>query len=172
MGQITAGAAPSDAAQSDMSQPGVQLGHHLLTHHRSRDLFVPQHRDDVWSRKVVEWDLAVWADPVIAAYLVSRACLPERISKGRSLPLILHAYNGNAMRVVTPESRLKEHGVIRFFSRPRVSNDNTYSELPFRTARYWPDYPSHLPARKRPANGSRHLSTGTNTFTATAASSS
>jgi transposase InsO family protein len=71
---------------------------------------------------------------------VSRACLKERISKRRRQPLILHADNGNAMRAATLESRLEELGVLRSFSRPRVSNDNPYSESLFRTAKYRPDY--------------------------------
>jgi putative transposase len=96
---------------------------------------------DVWSRKVVAWDVAERENPAIAADLVSRACLRERISKGRRQPLILHADNGNAMRAATLESRLEELGVLRSFSRPRVSNDNPYSESLFRTAKYRPDYP-------------------------------
>jgi len=96
---------------------------------------------DVWSRKIVAWDVAEREDPAIAADLVSRACLRERISKGRRQPLILHADNGNAMRAATLESRLEELGVLRSFSRPRVSNDNPYSESLFRTAKYRPDYP-------------------------------
>ncbi len=96
---------------------------------------------DVWSRKVVVWDVAEREDPAIAADLVSRACLRERISKRRRQPLILHADNGNAMRAATLESRLEELGVLRSFSRPRVSNDNPYSESLFRTAKYRPDYP-------------------------------
>ncbi len=96
---------------------------------------------DVWSRKVVAWDVAEREDAQIAADLVSRACLRERISNGRSHPLIVHADNGNAMRAATLESRLKELGVLRSFSRPRVSNDNLYSESLFRTVKYRPDYP-------------------------------
>ena len=97
---------------------------------------------DVWSRKIVAWDVAEREDPAIAADLMSRACLRERISKQRRQPLILHADNGNAMRAATLESRLEELGVLRSFSRPRVSNDNPYSESLFRTAQYRPDYPS------------------------------
>jgi putative transposase len=72
---------------------------------------------------------------------VSRAYLRERISKSRPHPLILHADNGNAMRAATLESRLEELGVLRSFSRPRVSNDNPYSESLFRTVNYRPNYP-------------------------------
>jgi transposase InsO family protein len=96
---------------------------------------------DVWSRKVEDWDVDEREDPAIAADLVSRACLRERISKGRKQPLILHADNGNAMRVATLESRLEELGVLSSFSRPRVSNDNPYSESLFRTVKYRPDNP-------------------------------
>ena len=95
----------------------------------------------VCSRKVVAWDVAERENPAIAADLVSRACLRERISKGRRQPLTLHADNGNAMRAATLERRLEELGVLRSFSRPRVSNDNPYSESLFRTAKYRPDYP-------------------------------
>jgi putative transposase len=81
---------------------------------------------NVWSRKVVAWDVAEREDPKIAADLVSRACLRERISKGRPHPLILHADNSNAMRAATLESQLEELGGLRSFSRPRVSNDNPF----------------------------------------------
>jgi transposase InsO family protein len=129
---------------------------------------------DVWSRKVVAWDVAEREDPAIAADLVSRACLRERISKGRRQPLVLHADNGNAMRAATLESRLEELGVLRSFSRPRVSNDNPYSESLFRTAKYRDrtTRDGHLPARRRPASGWRRLSTGTTTGIAIAASNS
>ena len=106
---------------------------------------------DVWSRKVVAWDVDEREDPAIAADLVSRACFRERISKGRQQPLILHADNGNAMRAATLESRLEELGVLRSFSRPRVSNDNPYSESLFRTVKYRPDYPRKPFASKEQA---------------------
>jgi len=47
----------------------------------------------------------------------------------------------DTMRAATLESRLEELGVLRSFSRPRVSNDNPYSESLFRTVKYRPDYP-------------------------------
>ena len=45
------------------------------------------------------------------------------------------------MRAATLDCRLEELGVLRSFSRPRVSNDNPYSESLFRTVKYRPDYP-------------------------------
>lgn len=96
---------------------------------------------DVWSRKIVAWDVADREDSKIAANLGIRACFRERISKGRPHPLILHADNGNAMRAATLESRLEELGVLRSFSRPRVCNDNPFSESLFRAVKYRPYYP-------------------------------
>ena len=136
---------------------------------------------DVWSRKVVAWDVAEREDPGIAADLVSRGCLRERISKGRRQPLVLHADNGNAMRAATLESRLEELGVLRSFSRPRVSNDNPYSESLFRTVLtksrgadsiglMTPANP--LSPKGRPVNGSLRSSTGTTIGTGTAGSNS
>jgi len=52
---------------------------------------------DVWSRKVVAWDIESSEDPKLAANLVGRACLRERITRRRKQPLILHADNGNAL---------------------------------------------------------------------------
>ena len=45
------------------------------------------------------------------------------------------------MRAATLESRLEELGVLRSTSRPRVSNDNPFSESLFRAVNDWPDYP-------------------------------
>jgi hypothetical protein len=77
------------------------------------------------------------------------------------------------MRAATLEVRLEELGVLRSFSRPRVSNDSPYSEVLFRTAKYRPDDPSRpLPAGRRPASGQRHSWCGTCMNTATAPSGS
>ena len=95
---------------------------------------------DVWSRKVIAWDVESSEDPKLAANLVNRAFLRERITRRRKQPLILHADNGNAMRAATLEVRLEELGVLRSFSRPRGSNDNPYSESLFRTIKYRLDH--------------------------------
>jgi putative transposase len=77
--------------------------------------------------------------------------LTDPSTKGRKQPLVLHADNGNAMRAATLESRHEELGVLRSFSRPRVSNDKPYTESLFRTATYRPDYSSRPFTRKEAA---------------------
>ena len=46
------------------------------------------------------------------------------------------------MKGATMVATLAELGVMASFSRPRVSDDNPYSESLFRTLKYRPEYPS------------------------------
>jgi transposase InsO family protein len=128
---------------------------------------------DVWSLNVVAWDIAEREDPAIAADLVSRASLRERISKGLKYPLILRADNGSAMRAATLESRLEELSLLRSFSSQRESNDNTNSESLVTRPNIGLIIPADdSPVRSPRANGLVRLWTGTTTGTATAKSNS
>jgi transposase InsO family protein len=139
----TTGAKASARAQSVRPKPGVELGHHLPAHHRAWRLVVLLSGDRRLVPQGGGLGLRRTGRPkTIAADLVGRACIRERISKGRKQPLILHAENGNAMRAATLEARLEELRILRSFSRPRMSDDNPYSESLFRTTEYRPDYPS------------------------------
>jgi transposase InsO family protein len=66
----------------------------------------------------------------------------EAISGRKTIQEIAADHAIHPIRAATLECRLDELGVLRSFSRPRVSNDNPYSESLFRTAKYRPDYPS------------------------------
>ena len=55
--------------------------------------------------------------------------------------MTLHADNGGPMKGSTMMATLEKLGVVPSFSRPRVSDDNPYSEALFRTVKYRPDYP-------------------------------
>ena len=56
--------------------------------------------------------------------------------------IVLHSDNGAAMKGSTMLATLQRLGVVASFSRPRVSDDNPYSEALFRTLKYRPEYPS------------------------------
>ena len=45
------------------------------------------------------------------------------------------------MKAFTMLAKLESLGVVPSFSRPRISNDNPYSESLFRTMKYRPEYP-------------------------------
>ncbi len=94
---------------------------------------------DIYSRKIVGWEVHTQELGEFASALVERAVMAERCI-GR--PLVLHADNGSAMKGATLKTTLERLGIIPSFSRPRVSNDNPYSEALFRTCKYRPGYPA------------------------------
>lgn len=93
---------------------------------------------DVFSRKIVGWEVYERESSENAAELVYKAVLAEGcILK----PLVLHADNGSPQRGFTLNAKLQSLGIRASFSRPRVSNDNPFSEALFRTCKYRPNYP-------------------------------
>lgn len=93
---------------------------------------------DIYSRKIVGHE--VWEDETAAnaEVLIRKTVLSEGIA-GR--PLVLHSDNGSPMKAATFLATLELLGVSKSFSRPRVSNDNPYSEAMFRTLKYAPMFP-------------------------------
>lgn len=96
---------------------------------------------DVYSRKIVAWQIHHQESAEQAADLVKQACFVERISQDQ---IVLHSDNGSPMKGATMLATLQMLGVIPSFSRPSVSNDNPFSESLFRTLKYRPEYP-HKP---------------------------
>ena len=94
---------------------------------------------DVWSRKVVGWEVHEDESPDHAAALIERAVRREGIRRDQ---LTLHADNGGPMKGATMLAKLEALGVAASFSRPRTSDDNPFSESLFRTMKYRPEYPS------------------------------
>lgn len=93
---------------------------------------------DVWSRKIVGMCVQASEDGAFAALLIEEACRVEGVDPGE---LHLHADNGAAMKSSTLLAKLNELQVSPSYSRPRVSDDNPYSESLFRTVKYRPEYP-------------------------------
>ena len=93
---------------------------------------------DLFSRDIVGWE--VWEEESAkqASVLIRRACL----SQGRltTTPLVLHSDNGSPMKGATMLETLYALGITPSNSRPRVSNDNPYSESLFKTLKYRPNY--------------------------------
>ncbi len=94
---------------------------------------------DIWSRKIVGFEVHDMECSELAARLLQASCSAEGVSEG---VLVLHADNGAPMKGATMLAKLQELGVATSFSRPSVSNDNPFSESAFRTAKYRPDFPS------------------------------
>lgn len=95
---------------------------------------------DLYSRKVVAWEVHGSECGEHAAALIKRAVWMEGMGSGSS-PLILHADNGAPMKSATLIETLRQLGIQPSHSRPRVSNDNAFVESAFRTCKYRPEYP-------------------------------
>ena len=94
---------------------------------------------DLYSRKVVGWEVYARESAAHSATLVRRAVLAEGCI---DQPLVLHADNGGAQKGSTLLATLQALGINPSYSRARVSNDNAFSEAMFRTCKYRPDYPA------------------------------
>jgi len=94
---------------------------------------------DIYSRKIVGFEVHENESMEHSSRLIERICVQEKVVKDQ---LILHSDNGGAMKGATMLATLQRLGVVPSFSRPRVSDDNPYSESLFKTLKYCPEYPS------------------------------
>lgn len=93
---------------------------------------------DIFSRKIVGWEVWERESEHHAAELIRRAAISEKIGHR---PLVLHSDNGSPMKGSTFQAQCRKLGIISSRSRPRVSNDNAYSEALFKTYKYRPAFP-------------------------------
>jgi putative transposase len=96
---------------------------------------------DLYSRKIVGWEVHEADDADHAAHLVRRTALAEGIATMTNKP-VLHGDNGATLKATTVLAMLHWLGVKPSYSRPRVSDDNAYAEALFRTAKYRPEFPT------------------------------
>ncbi len=97
--------------------------------------------EDVWSRRIVGFEVHAEESMALSAALVCATCAAEGVDpKG----LVLHSDNGGPMKGSTMLATLTHLGIVASFSRPSVSDDNPFIESLFRTLKYRPEYP-HKP---------------------------
>ena len=96
---------------------------------------------DIWSRKIVGFDVQEEESMEHSSILMNSLYKNEGIKKDQ---LVLHSDNGGPMKGATMLATLEKLGVAASFSRPRVSNDNPYSESLFKTLKYCPKYPDRF----------------------------
>lgn len=94
---------------------------------------------DIYSRKVVGSEVFIQESSEAAKEVLAQAVLSEQVI---DKPLVLHSDNGSSFKGATLLEKLYDLGITPSYSRPRVSNDNAYSEALFRTVKYVPDYPT------------------------------
>ena len=93
---------------------------------------------DIYSRKIVGWEVHSVENAELSATMIHKTVLSEGCILN---PPVLHADNGGPQKGFTMKAKLESLGIKPSYSRPRVSNDNPYSEALFRTVKYCPTYP-------------------------------
>ena len=93
---------------------------------------------DVFSRKSVGWMIATRESASLAEQLLATTIKAEKVPAGQ---LTIHADRGSSMASKPVALLLADLGVTKSHSRPRVSNDNPYSESQFKTLKYCPSFP-------------------------------
>ncbi len=96
---------------------------------------------DVYSRYVVGWMIAPKESAELAKKLLADSIAKQDVSRDQ---LTVHADRGSSMASKPVAFLLADLGVTKSHSRPRVSNDNPYSEAQFKTLKYCPDFPGHF----------------------------
>jgi len=100
---------------------------------------------DVYSRKTVGWMLASRESATLAEQLIAATIKAENVPARQ---LTLHADRGSSMASKPVALLLADLGVTKTHSRPRVSNDNPYSEAQFKTLKYCPSFPGKFASQE------------------------
>ena len=96
---------------------------------------------DLFSRYVVGWMVAAHENARLAERLIEATCVKQGIGPQQ---LTIHADRGAPMRSKLVALLFSDLGIAASHSRPRVSNDNPFSESQFRTLKYRPEFPDRF----------------------------
>ncbi|MGI8867745.1 MAG: IS3 family transposase [Mycobacteriales bacterium] len=93
---------------------------------------------DIYSRYIVGACVHVTETAVLAEEMM------KEVFTIHGTPRVVHADRGTSMTSKTVAALLTDLGVTRSHSRPRVSNDNPFSEAWFKTLKYAPVFPDRF----------------------------
>ncbi len=96
---------------------------------------------DVFSRYVVGWLISERECAELAQQLFRETCEKEMVAPGQ---VTAHSDRGSPMKAKSTAELMADLGLTQSFSRPRVSNDNAYSESQFKTLKYRPEFPGRF----------------------------
>jgi len=109
---------------------------------------------DLFSRYVVGWMVAAHENARLAQRLIDATCRKQGIGPNQ---LTIHADRGAPMRSKLVAELFSDLSIDASHSRPRVSNDNPFSEAQFRTFKYRPECPDRFGAIEHARSVSRDL---------------
>lgn len=93
---------------------------------------------DLFSRYVAGWMIADRETGELAKDFIAETMVKEGIEKGQA---VVHADRGSPMIAKTVGDLFEDMGIVRSLSRPRVPNDNAFSESQIKTIKYRPNFP-------------------------------
>ena len=115
---------------------------------------------DIYSRYVVGWLLASSEKASLAKRLIAESCQKQAVQPGQ---LTIHADRGTSMTAKATAQLLADLNIVESHSRPRVSNDNAFSESHFKTLKYRPAFPDRFGSTQHAQAVCRDLFTWYNT---------
>jgi transposase InsO family protein len=92
----------------------------------------------------------IYSRYIVGVHVHARECgvlakeMMEQIFGTYGIPHVVHADRGTSMTSNTVAGLLSDLGVTRSHSRPKVSNDNPFSESWFKTLKYAPAFPDRF----------------------------
>jgi putative transposase len=99
---------------------------------------------DLHSRYTVGWTVASADTAAIATWLIGETLEKHGIARDT---LIIHSDRGASQTAKPVAHLLADLGVTKSLSRPRVSNDNPFSEAGFKTLKYRPSFPDRFASK-------------------------
>ena len=93
---------------------------------------------DIYSRYIVGAHVHAHESGLLAEEMI------KEVFGVHGIPHVVHADRGTSMTSKTVATLLSDLNVTRSHSRPRVSNDNPYSEAWFKTLKYGPTFPERF----------------------------
>ncbi|AWB32595.1 IS3 family transposase [Orrella marina] len=96
---------------------------------------------DIYSRKIIGWEIHEKDDSTHAVALLKRTALAEGVHAMLEKP-VMHGDNGSTLKATSVLAMLNWLGIEPSYSRPRVSDDNAFAESLFKTAKYRPEFPA------------------------------
>jgi putative transposase len=97
---------------------------------------------DLYSRYVVAWMISMGENALLFQDLIEQGYQSQGLTKESDIRV--HTDRGSPMTAKTTAQFEMDLGILRSLSRPRVSNDNPYSESNFKTLKYRPQTPERF----------------------------
>lgn len=107
---------------------------------------------DLYSRYAVGWTVANADTAAVSSWLIGETLTKYGIGRDT---LTIHSDRGASQTAKPVAHLLADLGVTKSLSRPRVSNDNPYSEAHFKTFKYRPAFPERFHSKEHATSFSR-----------------